>query len=465
MNHAARSLGVAFCLLAAVVFSNPAASIAAVIFVKADASGANDGSSWADAFTDLQNGISVAGPGDSVWVAAGTYKPTAGTSRTATFPMRNGVALVGGFAGVETSVTERVMRFHRAILSGEIGLLGKDDNSYHVLSAQNVDSTAVVDGFVVTGGYASGAAPHDVGGGLIVIGGNPAVRNMWFDDNAATRGGGASFSASRATVVNVAFTRNFAAYGGAICTYSETPNVGREVIVNTSIAGNTANTLGAAIYNVRSLPLVINSIVWGNIGINQVVSLGGAVTFCYSDVQGSGGSEDWDLIYGIDCGHNLDIDPLLLSVRNGDVHLKPGSPVINMGDNAAPGLPPTDFDGDPRIADGVIDIGADEYSDPTGIGDRSEVPRSRIRSVYPNPFNPTVTISFDLDAREMVRVVVYDVEGRMVRALHEGVKNPGLHRISWDAVDEAGRRVASGVYFIEVRSDAWRDHRKVILVK
>jgi len=64
-----------------------------------------------------------------------------------------------------------------------------------------------------------------------------------------------------------------------------------------------------------------------------------------------------------------------------------------------------------------------------------------------------------------VRVVVYDVEGRMVRALHEGVKNPGLHRISWDAVDEAGRRVASGVYFIEVRSDAWRDHRKVILVK
>ena len=461
MNHAPRFWGVAVCLFAALVFTSPGPTDAAVIYVKADAGGANNGSSWLDAYNDLQAALAAAEAGDSVWVAVGTYKPAAGTDRTATFLMENGVALVGGFTGVETSVSERVIRFHRAILSGEIGIADKDDNSYHVVSALNADSTAVLDGFVVTGGNASGAAPHDVGGGLTVIGGNPTVRNTRFDDNAATKGGGASFSGSRATVVNAAFTRNFAAYGGAMCTLGG----GHEIIVNTSVAGDSVQFLGSGIYNVGSYPKVINSIVWANRGIGQVVSLGGVVTFCYSDVEGSGGSGSWNPIYGIDCGHNLDVDPLLLSVWNGDVHLRPGSPAINMGDNAAPGLPPTDFDGDPRILDNAIEIGADEYTDPTGIEDRSEVPKPRIRSVYPNPFNPTVTVSYDLDTRERVSVAVFDVGGRRVRALHQGVENPGSHRATWDAVDDAGRRVASGVYFIEVKSNAWRDYRKVILVK
>jgi hypothetical protein len=465
MNRAACIWGVAACVAAAIVCSNPEASIAAVIYVKADAGGANDGSSWVDAYDDLQAALAAAEAGDSVWVAVGTYKPTAGTDRAATFLMENGVALFGGFAGVETSVSERVMRFHRATLSGEIGLPAREDNSYHVLSALDVDSTAVIDGFVVRGGYASGAAPHDVGGGLIVIGGNPTVRNMWFDENAATRGGGACFTESRTTVVNAAFTRNYAAYGGAFSTDSESPKVGREVIVNTSMAGNTANTLGAAVYNVRSLPVVINSIVWANQGINQVVSLGGAVEFRYSDVEGSGGSGNWNSIIGIDGGNNIDVDPVFLSVWNGDVHLRPGSPVINIGDNAAPGLPPTDFDGEIRVMGGAVDIGADEYSDPTGVGERDESPGFRIQSVYPNPFNPTVTMVYNIDVRERVRVAVFDVEGRLVRVLHEGVENPGPHRAVWDAVDEAGRRAASGVYFMEVRSIAGRDHRKVILVK
>lgn len=461
VNHATRLRGIAFCLALAVVLSNPDASIAAVIYVKADAAGANDGSSWLDAYTDLQVALAAAAAGDSVWVARGTYKPTAGLDRAATFLMKNGVALVGGFAGVETSVSQRAMRFNRAVLSGEIGIPGKDDNIYHLLSAPALDSTAVIDGFVVTGGNASGAAPHDIGGGLTVTTGNPAVKNVWFDDNAATRGGGASFTGSRATVFNAAFTRNFAQSGGAVFTRE----VGRDVFVNTTMAGNAVQLLGGAIHNVQGSPRVVNSIVWANAGITKVGSLGGAVTFCYSDVEGSGGSGDWDPTYGIDCGHNLDVDPLFLSVFNGDVHLRPGSPVIDMGDNAAPGLPPTDFDGDPRIIDGVVDMGADEFTDPTGIGDESKVPRPRIRAVYPNPFNPTVTVSYDLDARETVSVAVFDVEGRLVRALHQGIENPGSHRATWDAVDDAGRRVASGVYFIEVRSNAWRDHRKVILVK
>jgi hypothetical protein len=461
-SRAARFRGVAFCLLAAVIIYIPQASNAALIYVKADAIGANDGSSWDDAYRDLQTALGAADTGDSVWVAVGTYKPTAGTSRTATFLMKNGVALFGGFVGVETSVSQRSMRFHWTVLSGEIGLLGKNDNSYHVLSAQSVDSTTILDGFYVTGGNASGGSPNDVGGGLTVVGGNPTVRNVHFHENSATRGGGVSLSGSRATLANVVLTGNFAAFGGGMYTY----NSGHEVIVNTTFAGDSVQWQGAAFYNNGSWPQIVNSILWENKGITQVLNIGGAAaTFSYSIVDGSGGSGSWNSIYGIDGGNNLDVDPLLWSVANGDVHLRTDSPAIGVGNNGAPGLPPTDCDGEPRIGYGTVDIGADEFGDPTAVGARTPTPRARITSVYPNPFNPTVTVSFDMDVRETVQVAVYDVGGRVIRSLLEGVRDPGPHRVTWDGIDRTGRRVASGVYFIEVETNAWRDHRKVILVK
>jgi hypothetical protein len=103
----------AFCFLNALLLVCPFGSAEAVIYVKADASGANDGTSWTDAFTDLQNALSLATAGDTLWVAAGTYKPTTGTNRTAEFVLETGVALFGGFSGVETELSERNMRAHR----------------------------------------------------------------------------------------------------------------------------------------------------------------------------------------------------------------------------------------------------------------------------------------------------------------------------------------------------------------
>ena len=75
---------------------------AGVIYVKAIASGANNGSSWDDAFTDLQAALAAAEWGDEIWVAAVTYKPTIDTDRTKSFVMTAGVAIYGGFAGGET---------------------------------------------------------------------------------------------------------------------------------------------------------------------------------------------------------------------------------------------------------------------------------------------------------------------------------------------------------------------------
>ncbi|MBQ3809473.1 MAG: C10 family peptidase, partial [Kiritimatiellae bacterium] len=125
---------------------------AIVLFVDADATdGANNGSSWADAYTDLQSALAKRKAGAEIWVAEGTYKPTAGTSRTVFFQMVTNVAVFGGFSGVETARSQRDWIAHRTILSGDIGVAGtKTDNSaILVVGAPG----ATLDGFTITGAY------------------------------------------------------------------------------------------------------------------------------------------------------------------------------------------------------------------------------------------------------------------------------------------------------------------------
>jgi hypothetical protein len=114
------------------------------------------------------------------------------------------------------------------------------------------------------------------------------------------------------------------------------------VITSCTFAGNT----GGAINNDNgSIPTVVNSILWENPG----GSINGSSTVSFSNVQG---------------GHagtgNLDADPLFLDVANGNYRLAPGSPLLDAGDNAAPHLPATDLDGNSRISNGFVDIGAYE---------------------------------------------------------------------------------------------------------
>ncbi len=97
------------------------------IYVDVDATGANDGSSWEDAYTTLQPALDEAVAGDEIWVAAGTYKPTyecdPGNPRSATFQLKNGVALYGGFdpSVGDTEFGDRDWAANATILSGDLG--------------------------------------------------------------------------------------------------------------------------------------------------------------------------------------------------------------------------------------------------------------------------------------------------------------------------------------------------------
>ncbi len=93
----------------AALLPTPAAHAAGpVCYVNASASagGANDASSWSDAYTDLQAALGNVGCTE-IWVAAGTYYPTSGTDRTVTFQIKNNVAIYGGFSGTETARDQR----------------------------------------------------------------------------------------------------------------------------------------------------------------------------------------------------------------------------------------------------------------------------------------------------------------------------------------------------------------------
>lgn len=151
-------------------------------YVKAGAPGAA-GTPWANAFNELQPALDAAKNSvgdDTIWVAEGTYYPTrthgivdagaANEDRYVHFRLQNGVTLLGGFAGTETSADQRDVSAHETILSGDIGTRDDiSDNCYHVFyhpDSLELDDTAVLDGFTVTGGNADlDVYPHNCGGG------------------------------------------------------------------------------------------------------------------------------------------------------------------------------------------------------------------------------------------------------------------------------------------------------------
>ena len=87
-----------------------------------------------------------------------TYTPTAGTDRSATFQLIDGVSIYGGFAGSEASLGERDWETNETILSGDLlrddgpDFTNNSDNSFHVVTGSGTDGTAILDGFTITAG-------------------------------------------------------------------------------------------------------------------------------------------------------------------------------------------------------------------------------------------------------------------------------------------------------------------------
>ena len=85
---------------------------------------------------------------------------------------------------------------------------------------------------------------------------------------------------------------------------------------------------------------------------------------------------------------------------------------------------------------------------------------------YPNPFNPSTQISFDVpEGSDLVRLNIYNILGKKVSTLLNNVVNPGKHKVEWNAKDNEGNPVASGIYFYELSSSSFTARKKMLLIR
>jgi hypothetical protein len=252
-----RSLTVAFAILlmlavlgpfsstSALSFYRPMLNLGVVHYVNHAATGTNTGTAWVDAFTDLSSALAVAQPGDEIWVATGTYFPTSGTDRTATFRLKDAVNIFGGFVGVETSRSEREWQVNPTVLSGDLSKNDNDnvrtdeplrtDNSFHVVTAIDVGSSTILDGFSIVGGNAN-VYPYENGAGLYNERSHLTLSNLSFTHNSALYHGGAIFNIrSSPTLTHTTVISNYSAqYGGGIANLSNS----HPFITHSTIAHN-----------------------------------------------------------------------------------------------------------------------------------------------------------------------------------------------------------------------------------
>lgn len=206
-----------------------------VIYVDQDAGGLNTGLSWMDAIQEPQKAAQVAAtcPGvTEVWVAEGNYYPSKVNDRAETISLPSDIRWYGGFIGSETMKNQRDPISHPTIFSGDIGAsMDNTDNSYHVLTARNVSSGTLIDGFTVQNGYADGMGDDGYGAGLHNDGnasGNSQIQvnDCTFRNNYALEGGAAVYE--NATSLGSVFGQ----YTDCTFEYNTTPNLGGAMLIN-----------------------------------------------------------------------------------------------------------------------------------------------------------------------------------------------------------------------------------------
>ena len=390
-----------------------------VLHVDGDAAPGGTGADWGNALDSLDLALSDAVPGDEIWVKEGIYVPGhLPISPDSTFDVRDGVSLLGGFAGTETSASQRDPRANLTVLSGDLqnNDTGKVNgitttpaniagtNAYNVVTVSF--AAPVIDGFTITGGSALvapivGQGLDSRGGGIIVdtdfariptlsncrIIGNTAVQgggifvhsnggcdieSCDFRANSSTgRGGAAYYWWSRVTTKNCNFSGNRAGDdGGAI--YDDPQANGTSLFVNCTITGNTAvdgggglnaNTTGSASAQ------VFNTLIWNNSSQGSTAGTGSSVnntsmyafSHCLFQNINLAGTNNLDgAVAGNDPAFFYPLDPALAPSIEGEFRPGYDTAVLDAGTNSAIAGISEDLSGETRILGGTVDIGAYE---------------------------------------------------------------------------------------------------------
>nr|MBC8175715.1 T9SS type A sorting domain-containing protein [Candidatus Neomarinimicrobiota bacterium] len=101
-----------------------------------------------------------------------------------------------------------------------------------------------------------------------------------------------------------------------------------------------------------------------------------------------------------------------------------------------------------------------------GVVDGQVIPEDyALHQNYPNPFNPVTIISYDMPRQSHVNIVIYDLLGRHIRTLVNGIENAGHRIVVWDATNDLGQPVGNGVYLCQFRVDGYTGTKRLLLIK
>jgi hypothetical protein len=333
---------------------------ASVIYVSVEAVGANNGSSWENAFTDLQDALAAAGAGDEIWVAGGTYRPgEVGAPRDVHFQMKRYVKMFGGFAGSESDRSTRDWNAHPTILCGDLngddsGSANKADNAYHVVQGADF---AILDGFTVRRGmgkvdveadYWSG----DPGGGMSNYDVSPLVVNCVFRENRAVRGGGIYNAYGRPVFRNCAVVENVAEFGGGVYNDSVFAIYENCAIVSNIATGiyhyyeiaNTGGMYNTVADNHRGNPEIVNCVFAGNYGRFSCGAMSNngyifpVITNCVFYGNSSGESGNTSANGGAIANHTYGQVRISNSIISGNSCSGSGQQIYNYGTSIVPSL-------------------------------------------------------------------------------------------------------------------------------
>jgi surface protein len=357
-----------------------------------------DGSTWALAYQDLQAALFFATTGDEIWIAKGTYHPTSGVDRDAHFDISEGLSIYGNFNGTENALADRDMtgvldlNQTRTVLSGEIhDSTTTNDNSKVIVrfaSQGGSGRISILDGITIEDARGHGFScildddtpdrgvyinnvlfnnndarasfpSFDYGGAIKILGQTGVtVNNSRFIANKANYGSAIYRQGqARINMSNCVFEYNIAQVHGTV--HNVSLNIGSVMsIENCSFTNNTNQNTASnypscvSIWGIGSLINVSNSIFWGNGSNTTPLEIGG-----YADVNVRN-----SIVQGGFTGPTQtsvqDIDPNWISP---ELNLSRNSPAIDVGDNSLYNSTSLiDIDGDVRIQDGTIDLGAQE---------------------------------------------------------------------------------------------------------
>ncbi|MCB0189529.1 MAG: DUF11 domain-containing protein, partial [Caldilineaceae bacterium] len=270
------------------------------------------------------------------------------------------------------------------------------NNAYQVVTADGVDDTAVLDGFIVTGGKANAGyvfpCGADCGGGINLNVSSPLLRNLTIAGNFANThgaaiaaidstieledcviqanfsvnsGGGIYLRKSGGVIRDVLFSGNRSTNkGGALYMLQVTDPL---ALTNITVNGNRAAQYGGGLYNAQSTVSLVNSIIWNNQASfePEIRNETGTTTIAYSTIKNAYPSGVWDSTLGIDGGNNSSSNPLFVTdlaptsapTLSGNQYLQPLSPAADAGNSSANNTN-ADAGNGGRIKGAAIDRGA-----------------------------------------------------------------------------------------------------------